>query len=258
MWGFARQQKRLAGGRLRLAGRVIQGPDRAATVACHWMDAASGPARVAVGMDRLMQGRRWVACEAPGLELRPIDLGLLTRVFSSGSKHRSGGGATKKAVSNVKRLSHGVNMENQQKNKPNAHTDDANGNHLPFFLRTLRSLGFGFVSIFVFSAMLLGAESHLSKSQLSFGVGGAYMAVVARQLFSWHNKASPTKSFAAHCFFGTIGGTITATIVFGAMSPFDRLISGIGSGITNGLLVTAAAMALRTAILSFPRKTEAK
>lgn len=77
-WSGARM--RLAQGRLRLAGRVVQQNGRAAGVAGARMGAVGGAACGAAGMERLVQGAGCVVSEAWGLALRWIDLGVGARV----------------------------------------------------------------------------------------------------------------------------------------------------------------------------------
>jgi hypothetical protein len=120
-------------------------------------------------------------------------------------------------------------------------------------IRILRALGFGVVGAFILSAMFMGTDTMLSKTQFFLAIGGAGLAVVTLHFVQWRKSASPINRFAAFSFFGALLGTVIATLMFGGWSVLDNVAAGLGAGAFNGILITLGAAALRSAALSFSK-----
>ncbi len=137
--------------------------------------------------------------------------------------------------------------------RPDEVSRDLNVSPLPMFVRVLRAVGFGIIGMFILSAMFLGADSMLAKSQFILGIGGSSLAAMAMRFSEWCKAASPVSRFLLFSFLGALLGTVIATAVFGGWSLSDAIAAGLGAGLINGILITLGAVALRTAALSFSK-----
>jgi len=137
--------------------------------------------------------------------------------------------------------------------RPNDDSRDSNGNPLPGAIGVLRALGFGIIGTFILSAIFLGADSTLAKSQFILSVSGAGLAAIAMRFSQRRKAASPISRFSLFAFLGALLGTLIATVVFGGWSLSDAIAAGLGAGIINGILITLGFAALRAAALSFLR-----
>ncbi len=137
--------------------------------------------------------------------------------------------------------------------RPDEVSRDLNGSPLPMFVRALRAVGFGIIGMFILSAIFLGADSTLAKSQFILGIGGSSLAAMAMRFSEWRKAASPVTRFSLFSFLGALLGTVIATALFGGWSLSDAIAAGLGAGLINGILITLGAAALRTAALSFSK-----
>lgn len=124
---------------------------------------------------------------------------------------------------------------------------------LPMPIRIFRAAAFGTIGMLLILMTPIGADTTLQKMQTTFGACGAVIAFVLMRLTQWRKSSSPTNRLALFLFFGSMAGTVIATVLLGGWSISDSIAAGLGSGIGIGIMNSLGGIALRSALLSFSK-----